>query len=132
MRKSWYHQRAGPRHRRTTACASKGFVKNQVGQVSGKVDSLGQSLEETQERTKQNEAKIGEVDQKTAAAQQAATAAQDAATTADQKAVAATDAAQQVNAPRRRTRQGVQAPDVHRRAERRRRQLQVQQHLPAR
>jgi hypothetical protein len=25
-----------------SACASKGFVKNQVGQVSGKVDSLGQ------------------------------------------------------------------------------------------
>ena len=82
----------------TTACASKGFVKTQVGQVSGKVDSLGQSLEETQERTKQNEAKIGEVDQKTQAAQQAATAAQDAASTADQKAVAANDAANKVNA----------------------------------
>ena len=36
----------------STACATKGFVKNQVGQVSTKVDTLSQSLEETQERTK--------------------------------------------------------------------------------
>ena len=48
----------------TTACATKGYVKNQVGQVSSKVDTLSTSLEETQERTKQNEAKIAEVDQK--------------------------------------------------------------------
>jgi peptidoglycan-associated lipoprotein len=81
----------------TTACASKGFVKNQVGQVSGKVDSLGQSLEETQERTKQNEAKISDVDQKTQAAQAAATTAQQAAGTADQKAVAAAEAAEKAN-----------------------------------
>jgi outer membrane protein OmpA-like peptidoglycan-associated protein len=84
----------------TTACASKGFVKNQVSQVSGKVDTLSQSLEETQERTKQNEAKIGDVDQKAQAAQGAAQGAQtsaDAAKTAadsaDGKAVAANDAA---------------------------------------
>ena len=47
----------------STACATKKFVTNQVGQVSTKVDSLGKSLEETQERTKRNEARIGEVDQ---------------------------------------------------------------------
>jgi outer membrane protein OmpA-like peptidoglycan-associated protein len=81
----------------TTACASKGFVRNQVGQVSGKVDSLGTSLEETQERTKQNEAKIADVDSKTQAAQQTATGAQSAATAADAKAVAANDAAGKVN-----------------------------------
>jgi outer membrane protein OmpA-like peptidoglycan-associated protein len=81
----------------TTACASKGFVKNQVSQVSGKVDSLSQSLEETQERTKKNEARIAEVDQKTQAAQESANAAQTAATTADSKAVAANESASKVN-----------------------------------
>ncbi len=81
----------------TTACASKGFVKNEVSQVSGKVDSLSQSLEETQERTKKNEARIAEVDQKTQAAQQSANAAQEAASTADTKAVAANESAGKVN-----------------------------------
>jgi peptidoglycan-associated lipoprotein len=80
-----------------SACASKGFVKNQVSQVSGKVDSLGQSLEQTQEMTKANEAKINDVDQKTQAAQASANTAQQAASAADQKAVAANDAATTVN-----------------------------------
>lgn len=80
-----------------TACATKGFVKNQVSQVSGKVDSLGQSLEQTQELEKQNEAKIADVDQKTQAAQSSANNAQQAAQTADGKAVAANDAATRVN-----------------------------------
>jgi len=70
----------------TTACATKGYVKNQVGQVSTKVDTLSQSLEATQERTKQNEAKIAEVDQR---AQAGVTQAQQAAATADTKAGAA-------------------------------------------
>ena len=70
----------------TTACATKGYVKNQVGQVSTKVDTLSQSLEATQERTRQNEAKIAEVDQK---AQAGIKGAQDAALTADGKAVTA-------------------------------------------
>ncbi len=84
----------------TTACASKGFVNEQVGSVSKKVDSLGQSLEETQERTRQNEGKISEVDQKAGAArsaadqaQRSATSAGQAATAADAKAGAASDAA---------------------------------------
>jgi outer membrane protein OmpA-like peptidoglycan-associated protein len=81
----------------STACASKGFVKNQVSQVSGKVDSLGQSLEQTQEMTKANEAKINDVDQKTQAAQASANTAQQAASAADQKAAAANDAATTVN-----------------------------------
>jgi len=81
----------------STACASKGFVKDQVSQVSSKVDSLGQSLEETQQRTKANEAKINEVDQKTQAAQASANTAQQAASAADQKAVAANAAATTVN-----------------------------------
>jgi outer membrane protein OmpA-like peptidoglycan-associated protein len=77
----------------STACATKKFVTGQVGQVSAKVDSLSQSLEETQERTKRNEARIGEVDQKAAAAQGTATQAQQAAMTADGKAVSASEAA---------------------------------------
>jgi outer membrane protein OmpA-like peptidoglycan-associated protein len=77
----------------STACATKGFVKNQVAQVSSKVDTLSQSLEETQERTRQNEAKIGEVDQKSGAAQTAADRAGAAASAADTKAGTAVDAA---------------------------------------
>ena len=59
----------------STACATKKFVRGEVGQVNNKVDTLSRSLEETQERTKANEAKIGEVDQKAAAAGQRAEAA---------------------------------------------------------
>lgn len=77
----------------TSACATKGFVRNQVGQVSSKVDTLSQSLEQTQERTRQNEAKIGEVDTKAGAARSAADTAASAAGTADSKAVSAADAA---------------------------------------
>jgi outer membrane protein OmpA-like peptidoglycan-associated protein len=77
----------------STACATKGFVKNQVAQVSSKVDTLSQSLEETQERTRQNETRIGEVDQKSGAAQSAADRAASAASAADAKAGTAADAA---------------------------------------
>jgi outer membrane protein OmpA-like peptidoglycan-associated protein len=70
----------------TSACATKGYVRNQVGQVSSKVDTLGTSLEETQERTKKNEAKIAEVEQN---AQTGIQGANQAASTADGKAVAA-------------------------------------------
>ncbi len=59
----------------TTACATKKFVRGEVGQVNNKVDTLSRSLEETQERTRANEARIGEVDQKAAAADQRAAAA---------------------------------------------------------
>jgi outer membrane protein OmpA-like peptidoglycan-associated protein len=76
-----------------SACATKGYVRTQVGQVSSKVDTLGQSLEETQERTRQNETRIGEVDQKAGAAQTAASTAQQAATAADTKAGSAAEAA---------------------------------------
>ena len=70
----------------TTACATKGYVKNQVGAVSSKVDTLSTSLEETQERTKRNEAKIAEVEQN---AQAGIQGANQAAQSADTKAVAA-------------------------------------------
>jgi outer membrane protein OmpA-like peptidoglycan-associated protein len=71
------------------ACATKGYVRSQVGQVSSKVDTLSTSLEETQERTRQNEAKITEVDGKVTAVRGTAEQAQQAASTADGKAVAA-------------------------------------------
>jgi outer membrane protein OmpA-like peptidoglycan-associated protein len=80
----------------TTACATKGFVRTSVGEVNDKVDSLGRSVEETQERTRQNEGRIGEVDATAKAAaqsaQQANTAAGEAANAAraaDSKAAAA-------------------------------------------
>src|SRR5438105_14959107 len=67
----------------STACASKKFVRTSVGEVNQKVDSLGRSVEETQERTRQNEGKIADVDARAqAAAQQANTAAQQANTNA--------------------------------------------------
>jgi outer membrane protein OmpA-like peptidoglycan-associated protein len=70
----------------STACATKGMVRQSVGEVNDKVDSLGRSVEDTQERTRQNETRIAEVDgaAKAAAqsAQQANTAASDAATMA--------------------------------------------------
>jgi outer membrane protein OmpA-like peptidoglycan-associated protein len=59
----------------TTACATKKFVKGEVGQVNDKVEGLSKSVEETQERTRANEGRIGEVDQKAQAADQKAQAA---------------------------------------------------------
>jgi outer membrane protein OmpA-like peptidoglycan-associated protein len=77
----------------SSACATKGYVRNQVGQVSSKVDSLSQALEQTQERTRQNETRIGEVDTRAGAAMSAADKAGTAAGAADTKALAAADAA---------------------------------------
>jgi peptidoglycan-associated lipoprotein len=73
----------------STACATKKFVRTSVGEVNEKVDSLGKSVEETQERTRQNEGKIAEVDQK---AQAAAASAQQANGAASDAKSAATDA----------------------------------------
>ena len=66
----------------STACASKKFVRTSVGEVNTKVDSLGRSVEETQERTRRNEGKISEVDQKAQAAAQSAQQANEAAAAA--------------------------------------------------
>jgi len=71
-----------------TACASKKFVRTSVGEVNDKVDSLGRSVEETQERTRKNEGRITEVDQKADAAHQAARQANDAAAAANSAATA--------------------------------------------
>jgi len=73
----------------STACATKKFVRGEVGQVNTKVQGLSTQLEETQERTKKNEGKIGEVDQKATAAGQSAQAAQSAADAAKSDAAKA-------------------------------------------
>jgi outer membrane protein OmpA-like peptidoglycan-associated protein len=78
----------------STACASKKFVRTSVGEVNDKVDSMGRSLEETQERTRKNEGKIGEVDQK---AQAAAQSAQQANSAAEKAAQQATEARNEAN-----------------------------------
>jgi peptidoglycan-associated lipoprotein len=77
----------------STACATKGFVRTQVAQVNQKVDTLSQSLEETQERTRQNETRINDVDQTAKQGVSAANAAQGAADAAGRNASAANDAA---------------------------------------
>ena len=69
------------------ACATKGFVRTEVGQVNDKVTTMGTSLEQTQERVKQAEGRITEVDTKAGAAQQSATEAQQAAVAAKETAV---------------------------------------------
>jgi peptidoglycan-associated lipoprotein len=87
------------------ACATKKFVRTEVGQVNDKVTTMGASLEETQERVRQAEGKIGEVDQR---AQQAAgeaktigTQAQQAASTAQQQANAVGQRADAIEASTR-------------------------------
>jgi len=72
------------------ACATKKFVRTEVGQVNDKVATMGTTLEQTQERVRQTEGRITEVDSKAAAAQNSATQAQQAAS-------AANDAASAVN-----------------------------------
>ena len=77
----------------STACATKGFVRQNVGEVNDKVDSLGRSVEETQERTRRNEGRIVEVDNRAGAAEQAAAKANAAASEAQNAASAASSAA---------------------------------------
>ena len=74
----------------TSACATKKMVKQRVGEVNDKVDTLSKSVEENQQRTKANEGRIGEVDAKASAADQKAQAA-------GQRADAAYSAADKVN-----------------------------------
>jgi peptidoglycan-associated lipoprotein len=77
------------------ACATKKFVRTQVGEVNTKVDTLSGSLEETQERTRKNEERIGTVDQK---AEAAGKSAADARTAADAAAAAAKEVGSRVEA----------------------------------
>jgi len=66
------------------ACATKKFVRTEVGQVNDKVTTMGKSLEETQERVRVAEGRITEVDTKAAQAGQAAQTAQQNAQAAQQ------------------------------------------------
>jgi peptidoglycan-associated lipoprotein len=66
----------------STACATKKFVRGEVGQVNDKVDTLSRSVEENQERTRTNEGKITDVDQRAQAAASAARGRADEAYTA--------------------------------------------------
>ncbi len=65
-----------------SGCASKRFVRDSVAEVNKKVESVAQSLEATQEQTRENTARIAQVDQKTTQVGAAAQSAQGAATAA--------------------------------------------------
>src|SRR6266851_3680498 len=86
----------------STACATKKFVRTSVGEVNDKVDSVGKSLEATQERTRQNEGRIAAVDQKadqaSTAAHQANSAATEARSAADAAGSRADSASRQADA----------------------------------
>ena len=73
-----------------SACATRGFARREAAAVDAKVDTLAATVEETQERTLQNEEQIGVVDQRTQAAGQAAKMGEQAADAAS-KAAAAVD-----------------------------------------
>jgi outer membrane protein OmpA-like peptidoglycan-associated protein len=78
------------------ACATKGFVREEVGGVNSKVDTLSGTVEQTQERVGQTEARIGTVDQKAEAAGRAAADARSAAGEARTAADAAAADAREV------------------------------------
>ena len=71
------------------ACATKKFVRTEVGNVNSKVDTVSGTVEKAQERIGQNEARIGSVDQKAEAAGKAAADARSAAGQAQTAADAA-------------------------------------------
>jgi len=79
------------------ACATKKYVRTEVGNVNSKVDTLGSTVEQTQSRIQQDEARIGQVDQKAEAAGTAAQTAQNSANQAAQAARQASARADQVN-----------------------------------
>ena len=73
----------------STACATKKMVRTSIGDVNDKVDAMGRSMEQTQERTRKNEKRIGEVDEKVQAADQMAKSAHGEASKASNTATAA-------------------------------------------
>jgi outer membrane protein OmpA-like peptidoglycan-associated protein len=81
----------------STACATKKYVNTRVDDVNtamtDKMSTLSSSIEETQERTRKNEARIGEVDQRNSAAAAAANARAGEAATAAERAAATAAAA---------------------------------------
>ena len=86
----------------TTACATKKFVRTEVDAVGTRVETISQSLEATQEETRQNGTRITQVDAKADQAGLWAKEAQTAATTANTAAVAAAARAEAVEASTKR------------------------------
>jgi outer membrane protein OmpA-like peptidoglycan-associated protein len=86
----------------TTACATKKFVRTEVDAVGARVETLSQSLESTQEETRQNQARITQVDAKADQVGIWAKDAQTAATTANSAAAAAAAKAEAVEASTKR------------------------------
>jgi outer membrane protein OmpA-like peptidoglycan-associated protein len=86
----------------TTACATKKFVRTEVEAVGTRVETLSQSIEATQEETRQNGARIVQVDAKADQAGLWAKEAQTAAVTANTAASAAAARAEAVEASTKR------------------------------
>jgi outer membrane protein OmpA-like peptidoglycan-associated protein len=80
------------------ACATKKYVRTEVGTVNSKVDTLSGTVEQTQARIQQDEARIGQVDQKAEAAGKSAEAAASAANVAQQAARTVDTKVDRVNA----------------------------------
>ena len=93
----------------SSACATKKFVRTQVGEVNSKVETLTTSVEETQQRTRANEENIKKVDAK---AEQVGIWAKDAQTSADNAKTSATAAQARAEAA------GVKAEEVEKRSAR--------------
>jgi outer membrane protein OmpA-like peptidoglycan-associated protein len=72
-----------------SACATKKFVRGQVDEVNGRVETVGQSLEATQQQTKENTGRITQVDQRVDQVAATASAATNSAATAQTAANAA-------------------------------------------
>jgi peptidoglycan-associated lipoprotein len=77
------------------ACATKKFVRTEVGGVNQKVDTLTGTVEQTQERVRTNEGRIGQVDQRVSAVDTKAEAAGKSAAAAQTAADAAANSARQ-------------------------------------
>lgn len=69
-----------------TGCATTGFVTSQVDQANAKIDSVIDSLEETQQLTRENEERIDDVGGRASAARAAANRAKRSADAADVRA----------------------------------------------
>jgi len=86
----------------STACATKKMVRTSVGEVNDKVDAVGRSLEQTQERTRKNEKRISEVDEKVQAADSLARSAHGEASKAQNAANAASNRVEAIDKASRR------------------------------
>ena len=112
----------------TTACATKKFVRTEVDAVGQRVETLSQSLEATQEATRQNQARIVQVDAK---ADQVGIWAKDAQTSATTASLS-TGLRPLGRHEGRRRRSLSEAPCVRSRDQRRPGQLQVRIGRPSR